>query len=57
LRLLNYLGKTGLSPLVGGKKAQIQAKAKITEDCFKKLKGLPEEKLRLLNSILTGMKP
>src|SRR5690606_3548177 len=29
----------------GGKKAQIQAKAKITEDCFKKLKGLPEDKL------------
>lgn len=41
--------------LGGGKKAQTQVKAKIAEDCFKKLKGLPEDKLMLLNSILNGM--
>lgn len=41
--------------LGGGKKAQTQVKSKIAEDCFKKIKGLSEDKLMLLNSILKGI--
>lgn len=41
--------------LGGGKKAQNQARSRITDDCLKKLKDLPEDKLRILNSILNGM--
>jgi len=57
----NFLGALDLTwddwkiAIGGGKKAQAQSKTKITEDCLKKLKGLPEDKLMLLNSILNGM--
>ena len=38
----------------GGKKSKSFVKNKMTEDCYDKLKSLPDEKLKLLHSILNG---
>lgn len=56
LKALNLSWEDWNIAIGGGKKAKAQTKTRIAEDCFKKLKGLPEDKLMLLNSILNGMR-
>ncbi len=55
LKALHFSPEDWRIVLGGGKKSDFLAKDKMAEDCFSKLQELPEDKLRLLQSILRGM--
>jgi len=54
LKALKFTYEDWEIAISGGKKSKSFVKNKMTEDCYSKLKNLPEEKLKLLHSILSG---
>lgn len=54
LKTLKYSEEDWEIAVSGGKKSKSLVKNKMTEDCYERLKKLPDEKLKLLHSILNG---
>ncbi|HXH76154.1 MAG TPA: helix-turn-helix transcriptional regulator [Bacteriovoracaceae bacterium] len=55
LKALGYSSDDWHIAVMGKKKSGNLTKSKITEDCLNRIEALPEEKLRLIQSILANL--